>query len=280
MIRDNRGDIRGFTRDSLPQVERLLSDSRAAIAQVRELAHSLHENPSQLLFEKPDPGVDHSAMSHLRLSLVCLSLLLCGCSGLFHSSVAAAAAVRAAAAAARASVGRRGLRSARTGDPRADPAHRPAAAGTRARHRPHRPDASGQPTRLLRQRALERAAQEVVSDLTLAAFRDDPAWSAVADERGTLNAEYLLQISIDRFSADYATESAPPTVRVDLHGLLIRRADGLLAGSFAVSENEQAPANRMASVVTVFSAVADRAVLAVAAHADQLLRSAKSPAAP
>jgi phospholipid/cholesterol/gamma-HCH transport system substrate-binding protein len=57
MIRDNRGDIRGFTRDSLPQVERLLGDSRAAVTEVRELAHSLRENPSQLLFEKPDQGV-------------------------------------------------------------------------------------------------------------------------------------------------------------------------------------------------------------------------------
>jgi phospholipid/cholesterol/gamma-HCH transport system substrate-binding protein len=57
MIRENRGDVRAFTRDSLPQVDRLLGDSRAALAEVRELAHSLHENPSQLLFEKPDQGV-------------------------------------------------------------------------------------------------------------------------------------------------------------------------------------------------------------------------------
>ena len=57
MIRDNRGDVRAFTRDSLPQVERLLGDSRAAVTEVRDLAHSLHENPSQLLFEKPDQGV-------------------------------------------------------------------------------------------------------------------------------------------------------------------------------------------------------------------------------
>jgi phospholipid/cholesterol/gamma-HCH transport system substrate-binding protein len=57
MIRDNRGDIRGFTRDSLPQVERLLGDSRAAVDELRDLAHSLRENPSQLLFEKPDQGV-------------------------------------------------------------------------------------------------------------------------------------------------------------------------------------------------------------------------------
>jgi hypothetical protein len=57
MIRENRGDVRAFTRDSLPQVERLLGDSRAAVTEVRDLAHSLHENPSQLLFEKPDQGV-------------------------------------------------------------------------------------------------------------------------------------------------------------------------------------------------------------------------------
>ncbi len=57
LIRENRGDVRAFTHESLPQVERLLGDSRAAITEVRELAHSLHENPSQLLFEKPDQGV-------------------------------------------------------------------------------------------------------------------------------------------------------------------------------------------------------------------------------
>ncbi len=57
LIRENRGDVRAFTRESLPQVERLVGDSRAAVAEVRELAHSLHENPSQLLFERPDQGV-------------------------------------------------------------------------------------------------------------------------------------------------------------------------------------------------------------------------------
>ncbi len=57
MLRENRGDIRAFARDSLPQVERLLGDSRAAVTEVRELAHGLRENPSQLLFERPDQGV-------------------------------------------------------------------------------------------------------------------------------------------------------------------------------------------------------------------------------
>jgi phospholipid/cholesterol/gamma-HCH transport system substrate-binding protein len=57
LIRENRGDIRGFTRESLPQVQILLQDSRAAVTEVRDLMHSLRENPSQLLFEKQDQGV-------------------------------------------------------------------------------------------------------------------------------------------------------------------------------------------------------------------------------
>jgi phospholipid/cholesterol/gamma-HCH transport system substrate-binding protein len=57
LIRENRGDIRGFTRESLPQVERLVEDSRSAVTEVRDLMHSLRENPSQLLFEKADQGV-------------------------------------------------------------------------------------------------------------------------------------------------------------------------------------------------------------------------------
>jgi ABC-type uncharacterized transport system auxiliary subunit len=121
---------------------------------------------------------------------------------------------------------------------------------------------------------------EMVADLELAVFRNDPAVSAVADDRTGLNADYLLQTSIDRFAAEYATESGPPLIRVDLHCLLIRRSDGSLLGSFAVAESEAAQANRMSSVVAAFTQAADRAVSAVAAHADALLSSAKSPATP
>jgi ABC-type uncharacterized transport system auxiliary subunit len=121
---------------------------------------------------------------------------------------------------------------------------------------------------------------DLVSDLQLTVFRIDSAWSAVADDRSTFNADYLLQTSIDRFSAEYATEAGPPLIHVDLHGLLIRRSDGTLVGSFAVSEKGVAKENRMASVIATFSAVADQAILDVQTQSDQLLRSAKSPTTP
>jgi ABC-type uncharacterized transport system auxiliary subunit len=121
---------------------------------------------------------------------------------------------------------------------------------------------------------------DVVADLQLTQFQADPLWSAVADDRSSFNADYLLQTSIDSFAAEYATDAGPPQVRVALHCLLIRRSDGTLLGSFAVSQTQMAQENRMASVVAAFSSAAGRAVTAVIAQSDQLLRSAKPPAAP
>ncbi len=121
---------------------------------------------------------------------------------------------------------------------------------------------------------------DMVADLELAAFRGDASLGAVVDDRSSFNADYLLQTSIARFNAEYPTASAAPLIRVELHFLLIRRSDATLVGGFAQSESQQAQENRMASVVGAFSAAADRAIIAAAAHTDQLLRSAKSPAAP
>ena len=120
---------------------------------------------------------------------------------------------------------------------------------------------------------------DVLSDLQVSRFRDDRAWSAVADERTGLNADYLLQTSIGQFVAEY-TDGTAPLVRVELQCLLIRRADATVLGSFAVSEVQQAQENRMGSVVSAFSAATQRALASVVARTDQLISSARSPAVP
>ncbi len=120
---------------------------------------------------------------------------------------------------------------------------------------------------------------DLLSDLQLTVFRTDSAWSAVADERSAFNTDYVLQTSIDNFTAEYA-DSGPPVIHVELHGLLIRRSDGASIGSFAVSKQGAAKENRMGSVIETFSVMADEAVIDVQTQSDQLLRSAKSPAAP
>lgn len=58
LVKDNRSDLRSFTRDALPEFERFLREGRSAAREISELAHGLREDPSQLLFQTPPRGVE------------------------------------------------------------------------------------------------------------------------------------------------------------------------------------------------------------------------------
>jgi phospholipid/cholesterol/gamma-HCH transport system substrate-binding protein len=58
LIVENRQDIRSFTRDGLPEIERFVREGRAAAQDIRALSSSLRENPAQLLYQPPERGVE------------------------------------------------------------------------------------------------------------------------------------------------------------------------------------------------------------------------------
>ncbi len=58
LIGDNRQELRAFTREGLPELERLVRDGRAAAQEIRALSRSLRENPSQLLYQPSAQGVE------------------------------------------------------------------------------------------------------------------------------------------------------------------------------------------------------------------------------
>jgi len=55
---ENRADLRSFTRDGLPEIERFVREGRAAAEDISALANSLRENPAQLLYQAPERGVE------------------------------------------------------------------------------------------------------------------------------------------------------------------------------------------------------------------------------
>jgi phospholipid/cholesterol/gamma-HCH transport system substrate-binding protein len=57
-VAENEPGLSRFTRQSLPQVEQLLRESREAALEFRDLTHSLKQNPSQLLYESNEHGVE------------------------------------------------------------------------------------------------------------------------------------------------------------------------------------------------------------------------------
>ncbi|MGH8295449.1 MAG: MlaD family protein [Steroidobacteraceae bacterium] len=58
MIAENRGDVRSFTRVSLPQIESFVREGRAAAKSIRQLSASLRRDPSQLLYQPAPAGVE------------------------------------------------------------------------------------------------------------------------------------------------------------------------------------------------------------------------------
>lgn len=57
-LADSQRDLRSFTRDGLPELERLLRDSRSAAIEFRELSRSLRADPSQLIYQPSYRGVE------------------------------------------------------------------------------------------------------------------------------------------------------------------------------------------------------------------------------
>ena len=58
MATENRGDLRAFTRDSLPEVDRTLREARAAADEMRALMRQLSEDPSRVLYQPRSRGVE------------------------------------------------------------------------------------------------------------------------------------------------------------------------------------------------------------------------------
>jgi phospholipid/cholesterol/gamma-HCH transport system substrate-binding protein len=58
IIADNRQDIRSFARDGLPELERFLREGRAAAEEIRALSSTLRDNPSRLIYQQPQQGVE------------------------------------------------------------------------------------------------------------------------------------------------------------------------------------------------------------------------------
>ena len=58
MAAENRGDVRAFVRDSLPQLEHTLREARGAAEDLRVLSRALADDPSRILYQPANHGVE------------------------------------------------------------------------------------------------------------------------------------------------------------------------------------------------------------------------------
>ena len=113
---------------------------------------------------------------------------------------------------------------------------------------------------------------EVVEEMTVETLRASGSWSDVQSSESSFPADYLLQIRIRRFDADYESSSATshggaaPQVHVILDCTFGRRAGRDVVATFAAEGSAVAAANKLSDVVAAFEEAANMALSSVASH--------------
>lgn len=119
----------------------------------------------------------------------------------------------------------------------------------------------------------------VVETLTVDALRATGEWTSVQDSGSAFSSDYLVQITIRRFEADYSTGGVPE-IDVVLDCTVGRRAGREIVGSFVARGAATAAANRLGDVVGAFEVAANQALGEIAARTAQAVQTAQKVEAP
>lgn len=196
-------------------------------------------------------------------------LLLGGCSGLLHSSAKAEQTYFLRATAAPATAATPLPAALRVASPGADP-------GLDTSH-----IVLVQPDHRMGFYAGSRwpaAAPAMVAALAVQTLRASGSWASVQDAGSPFPSDFLLQVTLRRFEADYSGAPGAPEVHVVLDAVLGRRDASDVVGTFEVAGSATASANRMGEVVSAFEQATNQALAALAQQTAAVVRAAQDAA--
>ncbi len=107
-------------------------------------------------------------------------------------------------------------------------------------------------------------ATEVVQTLLVDSFEDQQLFRSVTAEQSRVASEYVLDVSVRDFQAEYASDNDAPTAHVTILGRLIRVTDRQLVETFAATAQSKASDNRLSAVAAAFETAAHKVVLELA----------------
>jgi cholesterol transport system auxiliary component len=105
---------------------------------------------------------------------------------------------------------------------------------------------------------------EVIQTLLVDSFQDQQLFRSVTAEQSRVSSEYVLDVSVRDFQAEYASEGAAPTAHVTIFGRLIRVVDRQLVDTFSATAQSRATDNRLGAVSAAFETAARQVVLELA----------------
>jgi cholesterol transport system auxiliary component len=116
-------------------------------------------------------------------------------------------------------------------------------------------------------------APEMLQRLLVATLAADGHFAAAFAAPARVPAEYLLDVELRRFEAEYSAPDAAPIVRLEAQFTLVAAAGRQRLASFTLEASEAAQQNRQGAVVAAF----DRAATQLLQEAALRLRAFESP---
>jgi cholesterol transport system auxiliary component len=113
---------------------------------------------------------------------------------------------------------------------------------------------------------------QLIEALAVQTLRGSDAWASVEDSASPFPADYLLQIHVRRFDADYTGGGEAPIVHVALDCILGRRQGREVLATFNASGTAAAAANRLSEVVSAFEQAVGTALESLAQQTGQAAR--------
>jgi cholesterol transport system auxiliary component len=107
-------------------------------------------------------------------------------------------------------------------------------------------------------------ATEIVQTLMVESFEDQQLFRSVTTEQSRVSSDYVLDVSVRDFQAEYASDNDAPTAHVTIVGRLIRVKDRQLVETFAATAQSKASDNRLSEVAAAFETAAQKVVLELA----------------
>jgi cholesterol transport system auxiliary component len=116
-------------------------------------------------------------------------------------------------------------------------------------------------------------APDVVEALAVQTLRASGVWASVEDTASPFPSDYLLQITLRRFDADYTEGAATPVVHVALDCIIGRVQGREVLATFSAAGSAPTSANRLHEVIAAFEQASGSALQALAQQAAQAVRT-------
>jgi ABC-type uncharacterized transport system auxiliary subunit len=116
----------------------------------------------------------------------------------------------------------------------------------------------------------------MVETLAVEKLRGSGLWQSVGDSTTAFPSDYVMQLTVRRFEADYTGGGTAPDVHVVLDCMLGKREGREVIATFLAEGSATATANRLGPVVAAFEIAVNAALESLSAQAAQAVRSAKA----